>query len=101
MRPLRSLLLLGVLGGCASMSGCFAITDLDRFETRATTSGNFTDVTFTVRGMTSHVAEFFEYRIIDANNTVQSRGIVMPLGDDHATITIPAAVPRQNGPYHL
>lgn len=80
-------------------TSCFAVTDLDRFE--AAKSGNFVDLKFTVRGMSSHVNEYFEYRVVDATNTIQSRGILLPLGGVQAEVFVPGAVPRQNGPFRL
>lgn len=85
----------------ASTSSCFAVTDLGRFETSAGATGNFSDLRLTVRGMFSHVNEMFEYRIVDKNNTLQSRGIIMPLGGPEATLFAAGAVPKQNGPFTL
>lgn len=84
-----------------TVSSCFAVTDLDRFESAAVSSGNFTDLKFTIRGMTSHVAERFEYRVVDGSNVIQSRGLVVPLGGVAATIFVRGAVPKQNGPFRL
>lgn len=85
----------------ATTSSCFAVTDLDRFSTSPGATGNFSDLQFTVRGMFSHVNEMFEYRIVDKNNTLQSRGIIMPLGGPDATLFAPGAVPKDNGPFTL
>jgi len=85
----------------ASTSSCFAVTDLDRFGSNAGANGNFNDLKLTVRGFTSHVNEMFEYRIVDKDNTLQSRGIIVPLGDTKATLFAPGAVPKQNGPFNL
>lgn len=82
-------------------TSCFAITDLDRFQTSAATSANFFDLRFTVRGMTSHTKELFEYRVVDASNVIQSRGFIQPLGGVEATVFVRGAVPRQNGPFRL
>jgi hypothetical protein len=96
---LSSFLLSVVLGGASS--SCFAVTDLDRFQTKQSVTGNFLSLRLSVRGMTSHVNEYFEYRVIDATNTLQSRGIVTPLGGVDATMFAQGAVPRQNGPLHI
>lgn len=85
----------------ASTSSCFAVTNLDRFEQSAGATGNFSGLKLTVRGMFSHVNEMFEYRIVDRDNTLQSRGIIMPLGGPDATVFAPGAVPKQNGPFKL
>ena len=85
----------------ASTSSCFAVTDLERFSKSPGSTGNFSDLRLTVRGMTSHVNEMFEYRIIDRDNILQSRGIILPLGGPDATMFVAGAVPKQNGPFKL
>lgn len=96
----RLALLISTAGLAASTSSCFAVTNLDRFQ-QGGGSGNFTDLRLTVRGMTSHVAELFEYRIVDKNNTLQSRGQIFPLGGPDATLFASGAVPKQNAPFNL
>lgn len=85
----------------ASTSSCFAVTNLDRFEKDTSAAGNFNDLNLTVRGMFSHVNEMFEYRIVDGTNTLQSRGIIKPLGGPDASMFATGAVPKQNGPFTL
>lgn len=99
LRSLATLLAVGAIG--LSQSSCFAVTDLDRFETRAGSTSNFTDLKLTMRGMTSHVAEYFEWRVIDGTNTLQSRGIILPLGGPNATLLAHGAIPKANGPFTL
>jgi hypothetical protein len=82
-------------------TSCFAVTDLDRFKSSPGATGNFSDLRFHVRGMDPHVTEYFEYRVIDSTNTIQSRGIVYPLGATDDTLFVPGAIPKQNGPFHL
>ncbi len=102
MRTLERLMLTaGAVLLAASTSSCFAVTDLGRFEKSPGSTGNFSDLTLTVRGMTSHVNEMFEYRIVDRDNILQSRGIILPLGGPDATMFVPGAVPKQNGPFKL
>ncbi|HEY8077488.1 MAG TPA: hypothetical protein VIF62_25355, partial [Labilithrix sp.] len=84
-----------------SCSSCFAVTNLDRFKQSEAVDSNFSDLRLTVRGMTNHVAEYFEYRIIDATGTIQSRGIALPLGGVDETFNAAGAVPKLNGPFHL
>jgi hypothetical protein len=93
----RSLLVLAA----ALSTSCFAVTDLDRFQKTEVSSSNFSDLRFSVRGMKSHVNELFEYRVIDASNVVQSRGLIVPLGGEDASLFAKGAVPRQNGPFRL
>ncbi|MEZ4263380.1 MAG: hypothetical protein R3B36_30095 [Polyangiaceae bacterium] len=96
----RLTLSFGALLALATTS-CFALTDLDRFQTRAGRTGNFVDLRLTVRGMKSHVNELFEYRIVDGTNTIQSRGFITPLGGVDATVFVPGAIPKLNGPFRL
>ncbi|MGZ3421597.1 MAG: hypothetical protein ACXVEF_41165 [Polyangiales bacterium] len=91
-----------------SLFGCSQIVDVDRFHEKAaalppstTKSTQFLDLQFSVVGMKPHLAHTFEYRIIDANNLVQSRGIVSPLGAPDVTVFVPRAIPRSNGPYRI
>ncbi|MBL8606590.1 MAG: hypothetical protein JNL38_04685 [Myxococcales bacterium] len=89
---------LGLAFAALSVGGCFAVTDLGRFERKQPTNPNFYDIEFTVNGMTSHVAEMFELRILDENGVVQTRVLGQPLGGPTAHFTIPAAVDkRQRG----
>jgi hypothetical protein len=102
MRVLERLAICVTTAGLAvSTSSCFAVTNLDRFAQGGGQSSNFNDLRLTVRGMTSHVNELFEYRIVDANNTLQSRGQIFPLGGPAASMFAPGAVPKQNGPFNL
>ncbi len=94
-------LLLGVAFGLAS-SSCFVVTDLDRFEKAPPLApSNFSDLRVTVRGMTSHVNERFEYRVVDGSNVIQSRGLIIPLGGPAASFFVEGAVPKQNGPFRF
>jgi hypothetical protein len=96
----RLAMLVATAGLAATSSSCFAVTNLDRFG-QNTSSSNFNDLRLTVRGMTSHVSELFEYRIVDSTNTLQSRGQIFPLGGPDATMFASGAVPKQNGPFNL
>lgn len=83
-------------------TSCFAVTDLGRFEpAEAIAPTNFSDLRVTVRGMTSHVNERFEYRVVDNSNVIQSRGFIIPLGGPAATFYLQGAVPKQNGPFRF
>lgn len=96
----RASLSFALVLGLATTS-CFAVTDLDRFKARAGNTGNFVDLRLTVRGMKSHVNELFEYRVVDGTNTIQSRGFITPLGGVDATVFVPGAIPKLNGPFRL
>lgn len=84
------------------LSSCFVVTDLDRFKkVEALAPSNFSNLRVTVRGMTSHVNEKFEYRVVDGQNVIQSRGFIIPLGGPDATFFVPNAVPKQNPPFRF
>jgi hypothetical protein len=97
----------------ASTCSCFAAVDVDRFHydsvvvetpdsSAASLAGAYTNFRFTLIGMTPHVSQMFEYRIIDTNNFIQSRGIIDPLGGPDAVINVASAIPpKLNGQYRL
>ena len=83
-------------------SSCFVVTDLDRFEKAAPLApSNFSSLRVTVRGMTSHVNERVEYRVVDGSNVIQWRGVIIPLGGPAASFYVEGAVPKQNGPFRF
>ena len=91
------------------LSGCFSVTDLARFHTEegtaaspASASGQYLDLKFSMLGMKPHVGQILQYRVVDAMNRVQSRGVVQGLpSSTDVTVFAPAAVPKINGPYRL
>jgi hypothetical protein len=90
-----------------ALLGCTSVLDVDRFkEQQASQPSNvvtsqFLDLELTLIGMKPHVAHTYEYRVVDANNLVQSRGVVAPLGAADVKLFVPRAIPRSNGPYRL
>jgi hypothetical protein len=76
-----------------TLTGCVAVTSLDRFKRRPPTNPAFHDVEFSVSGMTSHVKEYFEARIVDENGVTQTRLVSEVLGGEAEAFTIPAASP--------
>jgi hypothetical protein len=93
-----------------AMSGCFTLVDVDRFHTaqgsaaaaaQPNKSGEYLNLTLSLAGMTPHVTQLFEYRVIDANNFIQSRGVLNPLGAPDVTVHVPLAIPKVNGPFRL
>lgn len=93
--------LVGLVFLCG-LPACFAVTDLDRFEGAATRApGNYVDLQATWTGMDNHKAEFVEFKVVDASNIIQTRGIFRPLGSADVTFLVPMGVPRQNGPFQL
>ena len=92
----------------ATAIGCSQIVDVDRFHEKAppstptgVKSTQFLDLQFTVLGMKPHLAHSYEYRVIDANNLIQSRGVMTPLGAADVTVFVPKAIPKSNGPYRI
>lgn len=105
MRSLASLAFLG----CVALVGCTQMVDVDRFHEKSggvtpapgTKATQFLDLQFTVLGMKPHLAHTYEYRVIDANNLIQSRGVMSPLGSADVTVFVPRAIPKSNGPYRI
>jgi len=108
----------GVVAIASTALGCFALVDVDHFHSSAssglssdsgpssdapTTSApaEYLNFKFALVGMTPHLTQLFEYRIIDANNFIQFRGVVNPLGAADVVVNAPMSIPKQNGPFHL
>jgi hypothetical protein len=89
MRPLSRL-----ITGLTSLAlvSCVAVTNLDRFQTTSATNPNYNDIELTLKGMDSHVHEYFEARIVDTTGVVQTRLVAQPFGGVNEAFTIPAAV---------
>jgi hypothetical protein len=108
--PSRWRALVAVVALSAGGPGCFAVADLDRFHAAPADGGaggssprapTYEGLTFHLSGMKPHETQLFEYRVVDANNMVQSHGIVDPWPGDEISLVAPRAVPPQNGPYRL
>jgi hypothetical protein len=105
-----------------TLSGCFAVVDVDHFHTATpgapdssapdapaapdatgspSMSGEYLSLKLSLVGMTPHLKQLFEYRVIDGTNFIQSRGIVNPLGAPDVIINAPLAIPKVNGPFRL
>jgi hypothetical protein len=98
------------LAASLSLCGCFAVVDVDRFHSadgglgstaRLSHAGAYLDLKLSLVGMKPHVAQLFEFRIIDGSNYIQARGDVNPLGIADTTINMPLSIPKVNGPFHL
>jgi hypothetical protein len=91
------------------LSGCYSVTDLERFHhedgtasSPASATGQYFDLKLSMLGMKPHVGQVLQYRVIDAMNRVQSRGVVQGLpSSSDVTVFAPRSVPRINGPYRL
>ncbi len=91
----------------ALAAGCFSVVDLDNFHKRVTSnsasagSAPFSDLRMNFVAMRPHGGNTFEYRVVDTNNFIQSRGVVKAMSAADTTINVARAVPKVNGPYHL
>jgi hypothetical protein len=89
------------------LSGCTAVLDVDRFREEegknpdALATAPFLDLKFSMIGMKPHHTHMLEYRVIDANNFIQSRGIIDQLHVSDVTLNVSRAIPKHNGPYRL
>lgn len=93
------------LVGLASAS-CANVAGLDDFHKRAVsesaaTASEFFALKLQLVAMKPHVGHMIEYRVIDANNFVQSRGVVRAMTSEDVEIVAQRAIPRTNGPYRL
>src|SRR6478609_469675 len=86
---------------------CNGMMNLDRFKgDESALSGP--DATaldksfvFIMKSMSPHPAQLFEYRLIDANNFIQSRGFLDPMGANDVELHVPKAMLTQGGSYRL
>jgi hypothetical protein len=91
---------------------CFAVTDLDRFHAADGSGGSAPvddpgvawDLVLTMKGMGVHLNQLIEFRVVDSENYVQSRGVIEPMNQlavESVTFTLPKAIPVGNRPYRL
>lgn len=78
----------------AALSGCFLVTDVDRFEATAPNTSRFYDLDFTIRGADSHVGEMFELRVLDETKAILAVFRAEPLGASQASFKLPASLPK-------
>ena len=101
---MRALLVTALLSlACAS---CANVTGLDDFHKRAVsesaaTASEYFALKLQLVGMKPHLGHMIEYRVIDANNYVQSRGVIGPMTSEDVEVLAQRAIPRTNGPYRL
>jgi len=88
-------------GACADLAG------VDKFHKRpaaaesAQTGSEFLGLKIAFVGMRPHVGQMLEYRVIDANNFVQSRGVIRAMPGPDLTIVTPRVIPKVSAPYRL
>ena len=82
------------VGACLALSGCFLVTDVDKFQVAAPNTSRFYDLEFTIRGADSHVAEMFELRVLDERKAILAIFRADPLGGSQATFRLPSSLPK-------
>jgi len=90
-------------------TACTNSLDLDRFHTAEESSVenssaiaiNYFDVQFGAKGMTSHIGEHFELRVVDKNNRIQAKAIYDNVVGPDFGIYLARVVPKTNTPYRL
>lgn len=86
--------LVSVVAG-ALLTGCFLVTDVDKFKEATPNNSPFYDLDFTIRGADSHVAEVFEIRVVDkANENIVAILRQDPLGGPESNIRAPLSLPK-------
>lgn len=89
-----------------SATSCANVVGLDDFHKRsvtesAATASEYFALKLQLVAMKPHLGHSFEYRVVDANNYVQSRGVIASLTAEDVEIVAQRAVPRTNGPHRL
>lgn len=87
-------------------ASCANVAGLDDFHKRAisesaATASEFFALKLQLIAMKPHIGHMLEYRVIDANNFVQSRGVIKAMTSEDVEILAQRVVPRSNGPYRL
>lgn len=100
MRAAKIALLALATLSCADLAGLDDFTKRSVSESASTASDYFT-MELSLVAWRPHLGHFVEYRIVDATNYVQSRGVIRSMTAEDVKIRAPRAVPRSNGPYRL
>lgn len=96
-----------VLALVLACSSCADLAGVDKFHKRAAaaesaqTGSEFLGLKLALVGMRPHVGQMVEYRVIDANNYVQSRGVIRAMPGPDLTIETPRVIPKVNAPYRI
>lgn len=90
-----------------ALTSCTSSLELDRFRMAESSSVdtaiaiNYFDVRFAARGMTSHIGEYFEVRVVDRDNRTQAKAIYNNLTGPDFSLYLGRVVPKANAPYRL
>lgn len=100
-RPFTTALRAAALAALCGLSACFAIADVDRFETDAAGTqagtGPYRDLRFVMKNAGFHGASFFEVRVVSDENVLLASAVLDPpgiSGDQPIVVDLPRAVPR-------
>jgi hypothetical protein len=100
MRALLLSSLLLVFVGCANVVGLEDFHKRAVSESAATASEYFA-LKLQLVAMKPHLGHTLEYRVVDANNYVQSRGVIESMTAEDVEIVAQRVIPRTNGPHRL
>jgi hypothetical protein len=105
---MRSILrLLGFVVLPVVATSCTNSLDLGRFRTSEASSVDtaiavsFFDVRFGARGMTSHLGEYLEVRVVDKQNRLQAKAVYNDVTGPDFAFHLGRIVPKANAPYRL
>lgn len=98
-------LVLSSLVALASTS-CANVVGLEEFHKRAVsesaaTASEYFALKLQLVAMKPHLGHTLEYRVVDANNYVQSRGVIKSMASEDVEIVAQRTIPRTNGPHRL
>jgi len=85
---------------------CAKVSGLDDFHKRsvsesAATASEYFAMKLQLVAMKPHLGHMIEYRVVDNNNYVQSRGVIKAMTGEDVELLAQRAIPRSNGPYRL
>lgn len=99
--------LLGAVALPVVATSCTSSLELDRFRSAEASSVDtaiavsYFDVRFAAKGMTSHLNEHLEIRVVDKSNRVQAKAIYDTVAAPDFSIYLRKVVPKANAPYRL
>lgn len=99
--------LLGVVALPVLAASCTSSLELDRFRSAEAASVdtaiavNYFDVRFAAKGMTSHIGEYVEIRVVDKQDRVQAKAVYNDLTGPDFSIYLARVIPKANAPYRL
>jgi hypothetical protein len=99
--------LLGLVALPVMATSCTSSLELDRFRMSEATSidtpisVSFFDVRFGARGMTSHLGEYVEVRVVDKLNRLQAKAVYNDVTGPDFSLYLAKIIPKANPPYRL